>query len=1158
MSSEFHSVRYAVNGVIQPKPLRKAPFLEALKKEELTFNSQLQGKFAVQQSEQSYMYRVLSYDQCYDSFRRAIPQFHHEMLHGPCRMFFDLDMKLPEGVEKNDAGAILLSEFFRLVHEKLNEDGLDIMELRRQFAIMQRPRVRGAINYEKLSFRIVRNDDRHFRSPRHLGAYLKARLSVDDFRSLGIDDKYREGNLQPIGGCKWAEWHDNENKNLYQSINANAPFFLPIDCVDARDSTIAFPQFLRGFANYIPPTSILVEENASQFGSQPIDEAVDVLANFKGNRKMIDDAVAILARMNGNEDAKVARILFETPEKVEVELEFCRFCSHSRPGSPPNIANPKVVIHVIEQVAEVRCWCPPPQKPHIFGITMYGEMCYGFYKDSLPQICQREDDRPDFPITSDDLGCRGLDFDWHEKRGYKDFAFHPPPRSTGHIYSSAILRMIKGESLIPGAGAGRCNVPLLISYANLFFAEADELKKFYCRTPTGYTVDTTSHTKDVKMAQFNYLWEEENGRDKDGNTKYKEVKKKFFQEWLTGGHRVFAKKRYMGPFDLDNPAFKDRLQYLCPAATNYTRCLLEWNGLRPDDCLRNMLEALWDRYLMIVTGNEKAENAQVCREWIERWMLTTMFKPGEKLYANLWIVSPEHGTGKSTLFEIMCKNMGSGLSMVENSMISFLEKKFNLNANVPLVVFDDAIPEKMSTEHSNAFKNLVTCQTSKSDEKNGANNIQSANISNYAMPVNPNTSGRYIPGIATEKERRNAAFEILSSMQQDIYLSNDGRYECECGGDEVCHAHSFSDSARFWMLFREHILGHSPETKGDLFELFTGMLFSIYREKSARPAGVWLQSVQQTLPVCDAIVKHQRMSATPLEQWYDDCVARKYSICPFGGAEAIFLNEGKIKWPEGLRLDVDGDPTWIEWVPVSSLFRAFKLESSGLIGEATFISELNRISMSRQSKALEEKMIACKTYEFKKDATTFPPENRWIPVTKGDTKCRCIRLLSMKRIERGTFVQQAAAAMQHVDFRLDLAISRSGNSRGPLLRSSSMNAIASQPLSLESSQSSREKRSRSVRDDDDNEGLSLQGAVEMARRMDDAFSLRQTVEVDLMDEGDDEDDEEQDALAAWEDFQADSRKRSRFIDNEAGEADEDEVIVSPANSSPEIGFSLSE
>lgn len=1020
MSTSFTSVKFSINGIEQPAPLYKRDFLQALEEGRLSFDPRVEGRFAVQRGPNNYMYRILPYGEMWLSYKRGDWQHHHEMLHGPCKMFFDIDLKegAPKTHEEQDHW---LEGFFTMLLEKLQvTSSLD--DFISEWVILSRARHPESMNGQKFSLHLIRNDRRHYASPEALGVFLKARLTVQDFKEWGIDDKYHDGNLQPIGACKYDEgfgsWPEGTiipNRNYY--VNTRPPMFDFHPVMQRPFNEVTIRQFSSAFVNWLHPESQEVSV------ALPPKRQFHRVEHFYGEHQhLVEAALAKIRGTPGNEDAEIEDVV-PGIQTVRVELKFAQRCCHLAAHHAPHGSSCVLRISVLDEAVTIQCPCRPPVVHQYFFLNAESEAAHHFVFSTLPEIRMRGHDRPDFPIFKDEVGRRALPFDWHVTAlGYRQFWFHPPRRGTGMAWSEQCWKLLMGHSGISKFARVGGYRELMVTYANLFFCHVNGTG-FVQRTPLGYSMHKESDMKNVQMAKLIYEEEEEYGRpDKEGNRMTRWKNKKFFLYWVGNGRRDFA-AAFVGAFD---PKHED-FNLLPPSATNVTQCHEDWERLRPESAIRNLVVVLWDRYLDIIVGNELPAAKASVRLWVERWVLEVLFRVGYKTFVNLWLVSSEHGTGKSSLFEFCVKVLGHSLAIVSKSILEFVQKHFNVTGNRPLVFFDDAIPEKMGTGPANAFKNLVTNLTFTSATKFGEEHTQHVSCINMAFAINPGISGNYIPGLAQENERRNVACEIMSTKQQEEFFSGPGRYTCGlCEDMDLC-SHSFASFSDFWTLFHEQFLG-GQTTRGFLHNDLVGYLYSKFLLFSKGRS--WRESLQMTMPVCQAILKHQETALTDVAVWFDDSLKRKYHVCPFGGAEDVFQGAKGVYWPTTLELMQDGDSIWLEGaMPVKTLLAAYRIEQHDKgKREVAFCAELRQLFFSRFQKPLEEVIVECKSwcYKFVANERGDGGDYKWVQNGSGTVKQKCLKIPKFSELKQKTNAPVRRSTLAGADFRLDLLNSRSG------------------------------------------------------------------------------------------------------------------------------------
>jgi hypothetical protein len=1104
---------------------------------------------------------VLPYKLLFESYQRGDWQFHHEMLHGPCKMFFDIDIKDASWSEEQEQE--WLGNFLEMLYAKLpNFERLSPEAFGQEWTILKRMRNPEAMSGNKFSLHLIRNNKTYFASPAALGTFLKAHLTAEDFRQWAIDDKYHEGNLQCIGGTKYEEghgcWPKNttiSNKNYYVGSRPPMFDFHPVMGIDRNDLSLA--KFALAFVNFIHPDAVLVGENAA-----PVARPA-VRRYFGDHQTLVDSALELCRKIDGNQDAEIADVHCGTLFVI-IRLDQAYRCCHLPPESAPHGQNMTLKIFLPDEYVEFSCPCRGGNKP-TKPLSPEAEQAHKFCFVTLAQIMRHGHDRPDFPIFEQEIGRRGLPPDWHVKQlGYTEFWCHPPRRGTGMAWSEKCWNLLKGNSLLAGFDREEGYRELMTGYVNLFFAFAATLK-YVQRTPTGLTTHLSeAEMKNVHMSKFTYIELVPKGKpDKDGNQRLEEKEKPFFQLWNKSGRRDFACS-FLGEFDVRSTDFNA----LPPSHTNISLCLAEWQSLAPESSIKNMLEMLWDRYLQIVTINEPLDNREVCQRWVERWVCEVLFRPGYKTCANLWLISMEHGTGKSTLFEIMVKCLGRELSIMCNSLQRFITEHFNASGNKPLVFFDDAIPEKMKTGEANAFKNLVTNFTFNSSEKYGRTHAQDANVLNMGMAINPGVSGNYIPGLAMENERRNAAFDIMTTAQQEEFFGpcfgppfqrgddtiypdgtivrridsshlekippefpkGRGSYNCTyCEDPEFC-THSFRSMGDFWCLMREHVLGQTPTTTGDLFHVFVGMLYE--RFLKGRASREWkITSVQLSMPLCQAIVKHQHTASSDLEIWMQDCMKRGYLVCPFGGGEETFQNVKSIYWPENLDLLEAGDARWLSGpIPVKTLLEAYKLETQDRNKkEPQFLQEMQQLSKKLTNRVLVEEVVSCYAWTYKMDLTL--QRFAWVKCNNNavKTKCLCVPKFDASPKKKPATLQRRST-LAGASYKLDLMLSRSQSGLN-LNSSCSLGSFSDHEAESPSSAATLPSKKRAT----------LADALEYVDGLepeDPGFrKAARYSEFDLEHENEDE----QDSWARREDEAARLAARgNRFVDKEAEEDEEED------------------
>jgi len=1027
--------------------------VEGLNNKNIPFNPLIEALICVQRGENQYFYMKATHQDLFSFVREGKPQFWHEWLHGPVKMFFDLDFNNRPNTT-GEAYSVAHTFLYALFHKmRPNHTPEEFRDFISSFVILRRMRVPGALKGDKLSIHLVQNNGTHFASAASLKAYLNRFLDVNMCREFCIDTiVYKDGNFQTVGGVKWDEWGGVSNPNRDHYLNGSAPSFFPMG-VNLEDFDLPF--FLQCLVQYIPVGSSLVGDNIV---ARPV-----VGIEYKGPEKALVMAALEKVRSfhEANEDVKISGIGQVNSDKALIYLSGVGRCSHELPV----FEGTSILISFADQAACLRCLCGA--LPKIFFLTEHSSMAYNFLHHSLPAIMEKGVDRVDFPITFSELGGRALTFDFYSGLGFEDFFYHPAPLGTGPLYSLLIWRWISCHGGLPGLSSDIMDFRLAVTYVNLFFNLLQKRNQFVSRSVSSYLFFKSAELKQTEMAKFIYFVEEEYGRpDRDGNRKTRIVEKKFFDFWTKHPHqRIFSNSR-VGEFEfVIDGAFHDSP----PAATNFSECLLQWQSLHPDAPIRLMIIALWESYLTIVTLLELPEVLKVATDWIERWFLTVLFCYGKKLFTTVWLVSPQQGTGKSTMPELICKALGPNLTLSVKNMPSFLRQKFNSESNRGFVFFDDVATGDLSKVDAGVLKAAVTNQTHTAELKFGTSAYQVGNIQNFIVALNP-SEGSFIPELGTSTERRNFAMEVPNSETQESYFRAKP-YECKpCRDaglliDGHCK-HDFNSFANFWSLFRNHIMGDSFDKRGDLFELFFGMLFERYLKKK----GTWTRSLQSSLPICRAITSQQEVARPAAFEFLDLILKRGYHACPTGGAQDIFKNK-VVDWPDNIPL-VGEKTSWLNTIPVSTFYQAFKIEIDTQMKIKGFLTHFNQALVERLGKGFSETTVNCISYEFR----SIPEEKefmvardgemkaekrkvwsyKWVPLSKQSKAVKCLILPSRQETAaRGLYMLRQPTNLT-TSFALDVTMSRGSMN---VSRSSSLGSFQPEEDSISCSPDPRDPRS---------------------------------------------------------------------------------------------------
>lgn len=1038
------------------KAMKKGDMISALEDNTVLHNPLVEALICVQRGEHQYMYMKAEYTDLFGFVKDARPQFWHEWLHGPVKMFFDLDF---ENKANTDAEAYVMAfGFLNALFHKIrpNFSPEEFRDFISGFTVLRRMRAPNAKKGKKLSIHLIQNNGTHFASAASLKAYLATYLTVEICREFCVDmSVYKDGNLQTVGGVKWDEWGGVSNPNRDYYLDHFMPSFFPLE---TRFEDFDLSYFLKCCVQYIPVGSTLI-------GNAVVPRNIAAIT-YNGPSAHLVRAAVERARTfdERNCEAKIVGINTVNSDRANVSLSGVYWCPHG----VQQYQNISVLVNFEDEACQLVCLCGSAKK--IFFLTEHSQMAHDFFNYSLPVIMEKGLDRVDFPITFDELGGRALTTDFYLSQGIENFFFHPPPSGTGPLYSLLIWRWITCRGGLLGLGSDVFDFRLATTYVNLFFNLLQKRSQFVFRSVGSYLYFKAAELKQIEMQKFTYFIEEEYGRpDKDGIRKTKIVEKKFLDYWMKSKNRIFSDCR-VGVFEFSAcGAFHDSP----PAATNFTKCLEEWQSLNPRAPIRLMIVALWEAYLTIITLLEGPEVVNVAKNWIERWFLTVLFKYGEKLFASVWLVSAEQGTGKSTMPELICKALGPTLTLLVKNMHAFLNQKFNSEGNRGFLFFDDVHTGELTKADAGILKAAVTNQMHISALKYGSEAYQVGNIQNFIVAINPN-EGTYIPELGTKTERRNFAMEVPNSEKQEAYFRANP-YECEaCRENDMLNdghcIHDFNSFANFWCLWKKHVMGDSFDKRGDLFNLFFGMLFERYLEKK----DVWTRSLQTTLPVCKAITSQQEVARPPAFEYLDLILKRGYHACPTGGAQDIFKNK-VVDWPDNIPL-VGERTSWLNCIPVSTLYQAFKLEIDTQMKIKGFLTQLNQALVERLGKGFSERTVDCISYEFRslpeekefmtaQDGKMVPEKRKvwsykWVPLSKQSKAVKCLILPSpQETAARSVFMLRQPTNLT-TSFALDVTLSRGAMNVSRSSSSASLGSFQPEEESLSGSPDPRDPRSR--------------------------------------------------------------------------------------------------
>lgn len=1106
------------------KARTKSEMIEGLSNKSIPLNPLVEALVAIQRGEKQYMFTKVPYSELFDYIQAAKPQFWHEWLHGPVKMFFDLDL---DNTRNNDeSGFTVAHDFLKVLFSKMTPgaDESAFLDFVASFTVLRRMRHPDALKGNKLSLHLIQNNGTHFASASSLKTFLAKFLDVEICRKFSVDmGVYKDGNFQTVGGVKWDEWGGVANPNREYYVDHFMPSFFPMGL---EFGDFSFPLFLECMVQFIPAGSKLI-------GDSSISRVVNSIEYNGPGKSFVEAAIKAVQNLHeANSEAKISGIGHVSSAKAHIFLSGVSRCSHGE----QLFEGTSILVSMEDQAAKLSCRCGT--RPKILFLSDHSRMAFDFLTISLPIIMEKGYDRVDFPITFDELGGRALQEDFYTDLGFEQFYFHPPPLGTGPLYSLLIWRWITCAGGLPGICSDVIDMRLATTYVNLFFNLLQKRNQFVFRSVGSYLNYKANELKTTEMQKFTYLVEEEYGKpNKHGIRKTKMVEKKFYDYWVKNTYqRIFSDCR-VGVFDFSpSSGFHD----FPPAATNFTQCLREWQSLGEDAAIKQMVKALWMYYLVVITFLEDVTVVEVARGWIERWFLTILFNYGEKLFTTVWLVSAEQGTGKSTLPELICKALGSSLTLLVRDMPRFLNKQFNSEGNRGFVFFDDVETGDLSKADSGALRALVTNQTYSSSIKFGSEAYQVANIQNFCIAMNPK-EGAFIPELGTKTERRYFAQEVPNSEKQQALFGAEP-YICKpCRNDglvqegESC-IHDFSTFPNFWCLMKKHVMGDSFEKRGDLFYLFFGFLMERYLELKKD----WTTSLQTTLPICRAITSQQEVARPPAFEFLNISLNRGYHACPTGGAQDIFKNK-VVDWPDDIPLE-ENSTSWLKCVPVSTLYATFKHDIDTQMKIKGFLTQFNQALVERLGVGFQETYVDCISYEYRsvgvdedfmvmkegklvKD-TRKVYSYRWTKLGGQSKPVKCLLLPSPRQeAPRGQFMLRMPTNLT-TSFAPEVSISRVGLNVSRSNSCSSMGSYQPEEESLSGTPDPRNPRSalKRVLDEEnacDEDFYEKRCRAEISR-------ARDSPELDLMEISDREEEEEEEEV------------EPTFILREAEEVEEEE------------------
>jgi len=912
----------------RPDAAKKGTFYEEIQKPG-AFNPQIDALCGVQiNAAGALFYRVLPYAILLDAARAGQFQFVHEAF-VPGRPFkpkLDIDREFLPG----EVWSIRDSELFcnRLIRHLCKKLGFDPNP--DSWCILE------TIRPNKLSLHVVYNGGVHFADA---NAFLRFMMMHQiKLQKFNIDTAiYRASGSTLRAPCSTK--FDEK---------------LPVVFVGIPNNELTMPTFLRGFGQYVPFDSRLIEVEGA-----PLVRVVEP----SRYDNLIQPVLAIV-RDFGNPDVTASAIHFDEEAKLlTFDLDNCTRCKHVNHGSDCQrvSVNPATEVCIwvcrgadcadrrFALTEEKTRWLK--LRDYIVWLDRHG-LCRAdmilFNTTPKMRTFGRYGMSPEEFFASIRTASCNCEFCQSEASLPRDFVEFDPPEDGGPLINLRFFLWLRAEI--------RENYSLLAKYLKLFVAYNTKSGTFYFRTNMGLESVTKHNLQSVELARFKMDTYKFVG--KGDNRREVMVEKPFFPYFLGMPEFSSITDINEGYFVLCRDA---PLNMLPPTDIDVNDCLLRWRAA-PGPIVE-LIMALWGTILDLLCVYEPREHDRkiAAKRYLQRWFHEIIFCVGKPTKIMVLTMSDEGGIFKSTVANLVRSAIGSENYHEPSSFSALVNGAFNSGTN-RFINLDEISFRGNAHQVADLIERLKQGITQDWIHVNPkyVKSYMAANIRNYYG----STNDKYFPAVnANGFERRMFILKLLSKAK----LVADGLFDFRCkhcqvnhneDGDEIFCSHSFTSFDEFIGLVYEGIIRDGP-----LKELFFGYQYALYRELRVG----YLESLQASMVCTRATADMQLQVATRTQKIFQEFLDRGFhcspSVSPKLKTTWLWRSEDTIRLG-----NIYEKPIWEKLVPVNTLYSVVVdlcvANGTPAPTKDIFLLELESLSMSWMQKPLTFVMENCDRLEF--------------------------------------------------------------------------------------------------------------------------------------------------------------------------------------------------
>lgn len=867
-------------------------------------------------------------------------EFAHEFFTDMTRVkpFFDVDYMVPEDELMLDMEQERDVFINRLLGHLNRVTGLGASN--DDWMVLECTRHRESANARKISFHVILNTGVYFANARAFGAFLGT-LDLD-WDGFCLDRKVYSHNksLRAAGSLKRDEWDREEM--LYMD-DTRPPLFVP------RKEHYETHEC---FVTWIPENyhEFVTEEGQRYQALNLPAPAQEHYGNVSQEQQaLVDFMLERIRALTGNEDAVAFNVHAEDypafgTTKVCFSLRDahrCSRCLHESDVMNGSIDTSSNTVFIAcrgtDHSWEFGC---TPETDYFLRLRAYLRVL------NKIGLC-----RPDMLFTEADYGCRDL----------------TPAKLFEKILNTQVPPEFVYYRALPGPGVvlfdDRYHMWLantwsshqmadMVVHMNCFLSYSVKAGIFVYNSGAGLSQEK----KEQVLCIFPHVQFKVFKKVPKTDDEYVITWKPLFPEWLKHpqASRIMGPRYgeyFIGPVAL--------LNFLPGKAVSTIAADRAYDEASSGD--QEFVASLWKHMIeMLCLGEDAGVNRIQSASFLERWILTILFRVGYRTNVAVGLFSNTQGTGKSTLTDFICQILGDGLVVQPSDLGEFMTEKFNTSGNTHLVNADDALANINRQAFEVHIKSLITASHCSGNVKYGKNNVRMENVKNLIFSSNQNGQREiFVKGISSHG--RNRRFFLLD-VQEPSKIEETGllNYNCDnCNG--TCR-HFYSNHVEFMDCWHDD-LGKDPR----MVLVMVGFLHKRFVQLEPQ----WITgTLQDCLPQTKLVLKIQQKLLTATEKWYDHCAERGYhwdfSNKPQESVEQWYCCSDLV--PDDMGNVVNFEPRWLSKIPLQTLYKQFTRDMRALglpiINSEDFLYDLKLICFARTSVELQLSTEAYSTFVY--------------------------------------------------------------------------------------------------------------------------------------------------------------------------------------------------